>query len=187
MTAAPNSRTALLMVDVLNGFFHPEGAMYYPEAPAVLPEIRRLLDQARSTGSLVVHIADRHRPGIVDAEFDVIPEHLPRGGFDAEFVEGFSPHDGEPIVEKRRYSSFFATDLALVLHEHDIEVIMIVGCKTNVCIRATATDGFANGFAVVVPREATNSNRAHLEAASIEDIERYVGKVMSVADALELL
>ena len=180
-------RTALVLVDVLNGFFHHDGAMYYPTAPDVLPAITQLLDRARERDTLVVHIADRHRPGVVDSEFDVIPEHLQRGGFDAEFFAGFAPLPEEPVVEKRRYSAFFATDLALLLHEHGITTVIVVGVKTNVCIRATATDAFAHGFRVVVPRPATNSNRPHLEAASIEDMERYVAEVVDLPAALEPL
>ena len=117
----------------------------------------------------------------------MIPEHLPRGGFDAEFYAGFEPIGSEPVVEKRRYSAFFATDLALLLHEHGIETIVVAGVKTNVCIRATATDGFAHGFTVVIPREATNSNRPHLEEASIEDMTRYIARVVPIDEAVALL
>lgn len=180
-------RSALVLVDVLNGFFHPDGAMWYDGVERVIPALGRLLGAARASGAVVVHAADRHRPGVHDREFAVIPEHLPRGGFDAEFFAGFGPLDGEPIVEKRRYSAFFATDLALLLSEHGVGRIVVAGVKTNVCIRATATDGFAHGFDVVVPRDATNSNRPHLEEASIEDIARYVGRVVPVDEALELL
>jgi nicotinamidase-related amidase len=184
----PSDRaTALVLVDVLNGFFHPDGAMWYEGVERVVPALERLLSRARSTGSLVVHVADRHRPDVPDSEFDVIPEHLPRGGFDAEFYGGFEPLGAEPLVEKRRYSAFFATDLALVLHEHGVGTIVVAGVKTNVCIRATATDAFAHGFGVIVPREATNSNRPHLEEASIEDIERYIGRVVPIDEAVQLL
>ena len=65
--------------------------------------------------------------------------------------------------------------------------VIVAGVKTNVCIRATVQDAFAHGFAVVVPREATNSNRPHLAAASLEDIERYFGMVVSIDRALEML
>jgi nicotinamidase-related amidase len=65
--------------------------------------------------------------------------------------------------------------------------VVIAGVKTNVCIRATAQDAFANGFDVVVPREATNSNRPHLAEASLEDIERYLGSVVPLDRALEML
>jgi ureidoacrylate peracid hydrolase len=40
---------------------------------------------------------------------------------------------------------------------------------------------------VVVPREATNSNRPHLAEASLEDIDRYIGKVAPLEVALGML
>ena len=92
-------------------------------------------------GSLVVHVADRHRPDVADQRVLGDPRAPARGGFDAEFFDGFEPVESEPVVEKRRYSAFFATDLALLLHEHGVETIVVAGVKTNVCIRATATDG----------------------------------------------
>jgi len=89
----------------------------------------------------------------------------------------------EIVVAKRRCSAFFATDLALFLHEQKV----IAGVETNVCIRATAQDAFANGFDVIVPREATNSNRPHLAAASLEDIDGYLGKMVPLDEALKAL
>lgn len=185
--ARAGHHTALVLVDVLNGFFHPDGQMWYEGVDSVLPALHRLLTGARSSQSLVIHIADRHRPGIRDAEFDVIPQHLPRDGFDAHFFEGFEPAETEPMIEKRRYSGFFGTDLAMVLHEHEIDRIVVAGVKTNVCIRATATDGFSHGFRVVIPREATNSNRPNLEKASIEDMQRYIAQVVGVDEAEAML
>ena len=91
------------------------------------------------------------------------------------------------LFGKRRYSAFFATDLALFLHEQKVERLIIAGVKANVCIRASVQDAFANGFEVVVPREATNSNRPHLAEASLEDIDRYFGAVVPLSRALEML
>lgn len=51
----------------------------------------------------------------------------------------------------------------------------------------TAQDGFVNGFDIVIAREATNSNRPHLAEASLEDIDRYMGRVVPLAEALEML
>ena len=50
----------------------------------------------------------------------------------------------EIVCSKRRYSAFFATDLALFLREQGIERAIVAGVKTNVCIRATGQDAFAN-------------------------------------------
>jgi ureidoacrylate peracid hydrolase len=91
------------------------------------------------------------------------------------------------MMPKRWFSAFFATDIALLLREQGVGRVVVAGVKTNVCIRATVQDAFAHGFSPIVPREATNSNRPHLAAASLEDIDRYMGRVVALDDALETL
>jgi len=188
-TAPTTAQTALVLVDVIASFYRPLEANYYPDAPLTLDPIHLLLDQARASDAFVVHAVERHRAGVEDFEFAKLPRHHQEGSADAEYVPGFEPVFGPREVEvtKRRFSAFYATDLDLLLREQDIRRVMIVGVKTNVCIRATAQDAFAGGFEVLVPRETTNSNRPHLAAASLEDIERYMGSVPTLDQALDAL
>ena len=180
--------TALILVDVTNSFFLEGMPNHYPDAALVLDPLRRLLERAREKGSLVVHAFERHYPGFDDYEWRKLPKHHLIGDLDGAFFEGFSPRGPREIaIGKRRFSAFFATDLALFLREQRVERVVLAGVKTNVCIRATAQDAFAHGFDVVVPREATNSNRPHLAQASLEDIDRYIGEVVSLENALEML
>ncbi|MCE2578647.1 cysteine hydrolase [Gluconacetobacter entanii] len=181
------SRTALVLVDVINSFFDPGEPNCYPAAGQVLAPIGTLLAAARASGTLVVHAVERHRPDLHDFEWGKLPVHHIEGSDACGFVAGFEPLPGEPVVPKRRYSAFFATDMALMLHEQGIGRLVIVGVKTNCCIRATVQDAFANGFEPIVVREATNSNRPHLAEASLEDIERYFGKVVSLDDGIMAL
>jgi maleamate amidohydrolase len=181
--------TALVVVDGINGFYDPQGANYYREVESTVEPILALLARARERDAITVHAVERHRAGLDDFEWRALPEHSVAGSFDSGIYEPFTPVDRPRELElnKRRFSAFFATDLALVLREQDVGSIVLAGVKTNVCIRATAQDAFANGFAVVVPREATNSNRPHLAEASLEDISRYMGRVASLEEAIELL
>jgi maleamate amidohydrolase len=180
--------TALILVDVTNSFFLEGMPNCYPAAAEVLESLRRLLATARAAGRIVVHAVERHYPGFNDHEWRKLPRHHFIGDIDQQIFAGFHPQgEREVLIGKRRYSAFFATDLALFLHEQKIERVVLAGVKTNVCIRATAQDAFANGFDVVVPREATNSNRSHLAEASLEDIDRYIGSVVALEAALEML
>ncbi|MDN5789010.1 cysteine hydrolase family protein [Pseudorhodobacter sp.] len=183
------TRTALMLIDMQNSFLHPDGENFYPTAPEVVAPAKRLLAAARDAGVLVVHVAERHREGFTDYEQIRLPVHCLKGGFNSEFHEGFGPgnHAGEITIEKRRYSAFFATDLGLFLREQGVTRVVICGVKTNVCVRATTQDAFANGLEVVIAREATNSNRPNLAEASLEDIDRYFGKVLPVDDCVALL
>ena len=180
--------TALLLVDVTNSFFLEGMPNFYPGAAAALQPIRLLLEQARKADRIVAHAVERHYPGFDDYEWRKLPRHHFIGDEDARIFPGFEPKGPrEPLFGKRRYSAFFATDLALFLHEQKVERLIVAGVKTNVCIRASVQDAFANGFDVVVPREATNSNRPHLAEASLEDIDRYFGAVVALDRALEML
>ncbi len=180
--------SALLVIDMQNAFLHPDGENYYPAAPEIVAPAQALIAAARHSGTIIVHVADVHRAGFKDFEQIRLPEHGIAGGFNADFFEGFGPRDGREInIAKRRYSAFFDTDLALFLREQGVDGVVICGVKTNVCVRATAQDAFAHGFAVQVVREAVNTNRAHLGAAALGDIERYLGRVISQSEAIEVL
>jgi nicotinamidase-related amidase len=183
------SRTALIVVDGINDFYDPSGANHYREVAETVEPIVTLLERARQHETLIVHAVERHRPGLDDFEWRKLPEHSFLGSFESGIYEPFAPSDAahEFQLHKRRFSAFFATDLALTLREQGIETVVLAGVKTNVCVRATAQDAFANGFEVVVPREATNSNRPHLAAASLEDIDRYIGRVTTLEEAVRLL
>jgi nicotinamidase-related amidase len=186
MTERP--KTALLLVDVINSFFQPGHPNHYPGVEAVLEPMRLLRAAARARGAITVHAVERHRPKFDDFEWRKLPIHHLADAHDADFFEDFRPEgDNETAVFKRRFSAFFATDLALFLTEQRVERVIVAGVKTNVCIRATAQDAFANGFEPVIVREATNSNRPHLAEASLEDIDRYMGRVVSLAEGLEML
>lgn len=182
-------KTALVVIDMQNSFLHPDGEHFYADAPAVVPNCLALVERARQSRAILVHVADRHRGGFSDFEDKHLPVHCVSGGFDADYYPGFGPGGSAFEIEivKRRFSAFFATDLALFLREQSVERLLICGVKTNVCVRATAQDAFAHGFEVRVVRDATNSNRRHLGEASLEDIARYFGHLVSTAEAMELL
>ena len=181
-------RTALILVDVINSFFEPGQPNHYEGVEAVVAPLRALLHAARSSGAIVVHAAEKHRPSFHDFEWKKLPVHHLEDAYDAAFFGEFRPKGpDETVVYKRRFSAFFATDLALFLTEQGVTRVIIAGVKTNVCIRATAQDAFANGFEPVIPREATNSNRPNLAAASLEDIDRYMGRVVALDEAIGML
>lgn len=182
-------RPAFVLVDGIRAFFDAGGIHHYPEVAQTEGPIERLLTRARERDLIVVHAAERHRPGLRDFEQPKLPEHCLIGDRDSEIWPRFAPveRSRELVLPKRRYSAFFATDLALVLREQGVDTVVVAGVKTNVCIRATCQDAFANGFRVVLPCEATNSNRPHLAAASLEDVSRYFGETPGVDEVIASL
>lgn len=181
--------TALILIDVQKSFFHPDGENFYTAAAEIVPNLRRLRERARSSGRVIVHVGEQHRRNMNDFEHTKLPEHCVAGSWDAEFFEDFGPGDGdnEFLILKRRMSAFLATDLDLLLRENGIGRLVIAGSKANVCIRATVQDAFSLGYRCLVPRDAVNSNRPHLADAALEDIDRYMGWVVTMEEASEAL
>ncbi|MGH8898877.1 MAG: cysteine hydrolase family protein [Egibacteraceae bacterium] len=122
-------------------------------------------------------------------EYRKLPRHCQLTDEESAYIDGFAP-SGSPRevgLPKRRYSAFYATDLDLLLREQGIDRLVVAGVKTNVCVRATIQDAFAGGYEVLLARDATNSNRPHLAAASLEDVDRYFGRVVGLSEACEAL
>ena len=184
-----NSRhdLALVLVDVNRSFFDTDGPFYYQGAEETLGPIKALLEAARDGGRLVVHAREAHRKGLHDFERPKLPEHSFIGDRDQEAFPGFEERPGEVVIPKRRFSAFFATDLALLFQEQGVKRVIIAGVKTNVCIRATVQDAFAYGYRPTIARGSVSSNRPHLHDASLEDIQRYIGEVVDLNTAVAWL
>jgi nicotinamidase-related amidase len=180
--------TALIVVDAINSFFDEHGSAYYSESRDVLGNIERLLESARRNDIFRVHAVERHHPGVRDDEHKRLPRHCETGSTDAAYVVSLAPQLSPQEIEvgKIRFSAFLATELDFMLRAQGVSKVVIVGVKTNVCVRATAQDAFAHGYEVIVPSDSTNSNRPHLAAASLEDIARYMGSTPTTAEVLSM-
>lgn len=181
-------KTALIMIDVINDFFHPNGPNFHPSYNPILKNIKQVLKAARRNGITIVHTMESHHPGNDnDFEWIKLSPHCIQGSFEASLAEGIEILPGEFTIHKRRYSAFFATDLDLLLRENGIKQLFVIGVKTHVCIRATIQDAFGYGYIPIVIKEAVGSQYTHLHEASLEDIHRYMGKVIDMDTGLGLL
>lgn len=179
------SATALLVVDMLNDFLDPEGAMPLPEGRTLYAPIKRLLDSCRSRGVPVIWICDEHPPN--DREFEKRAVHCLAGEWGARIVDDLDPRDDEDRIPKRRYSGFFDTTLEERLGELGIRHLIIAGVVTNICVRSTAHDAFFRDFDVIVPRDCVAATSEREQESSLYDIDTHYGTVSDLDDVLSTL
>jgi nicotinamidase-related amidase len=179
---------AVLVIDMVRDFTDMEhGKVPNEPASKMVPVVHDFVEQARSLGALVIWVMDSHRPNKPDWELEHVRHHCEAGTIGAELAPPLQPRQEDYVITKRRYSAFVGTDLDLILRDNHVDTIFLTGTKTNVCIRATAQDGFSTNYRVVVPRECVATDKQHLHDANLEDIDRYLGSVVSVREALELI
>lgn len=145
---------AILIIDMLNEFVY--GNMKCDDALAIIPNIKRLVEQFRSCGLPVVYLCDTHYQG-VDKELDLWGRHAIAGSWGAKVISELEPKEGDFVIRKRRYSGFFQTDLDLLLRELHVDQVILTGIDTNICVRHTAADAFFMGYRIIVVNDAVAS------------------------------
>lgn len=192
---------ALLIVDVTYGFAgdepgdHPEQLHQYPTYcgpsgwPAVA-EMERLTAKARARRLPIFYtVID---PGLASRDVAVKGEVLNApalrlGAKGADIVAPLAPREGEVVLTKLKPSAFFGTPLASLLVQRGVDTLIVVGCTTSGCVRATVVDAFSNNFRAIVPEEAVFDRGRTSHAVSLFDMHQKYADVVPVSDVLTVL
>ncbi len=192
-------KSALLIIDMQNAFIHKEGSLSKmgldtSRTSIVIEPIKRLKAEFKKHNRPVIYIQHTHNPdgsdaGLVAKVFPPIMNlgHCFDGTWDAEITEELKPEENDYIVKKSRYSAFYKTQLEDVLKELDVEILVIVGLATNVCVESTIRDAFYRDINVFVPREATASFTEEAEMGAIGNFNFAFARVVKMDDIIDEL
>ncbi len=181
---------ALLIVDFINGFTDPTtplGGDFAWEINAT----RRLLDAFRAGNLPIVYTTTAYAKDMHDA--GVFAKKVPslailqKGSPLVEVDQRIAPLPGERIVEKKYASSFFGTGLDVELRALGVDTVIMAGCTTSGCIRASAIDSLQNGFQTIVVRQAVGDRADGPHQANLFDIDAKYGDVVDLSEALDYL
>lgn len=179
------ARTAVIIVDILNDFFEEGGKMVLPGGQVLYEPLQRLMDAAYSAGMPVFWCNQSLPPN--DALFKKRVPHCIEGSWGAQIVDALERKGDDIIVPKRRYSSFFGTDLDLYLRERKIEHVIVTGVVTNICVRSTCHDAFFLGYDVLLPEDCTMATSPRQQEATLYDIDTHYGTVTNLAGVLKII
>ncbi|MEM9954424.1 MAG: cysteine hydrolase family protein [Chloroflexota bacterium] len=138
--------TALILVDVQQGFDQPDyfgGNRNNPDAEA---NIKRILDHWREAKRPIYHV--KHNS--VEPNSPLRPNQAGN-----EIQPAVAPQGDEPLIEKNVNSAFIGTDLEQRLHDAGIEQVVIVGLTTNHCVSTTTRMAGNLGFDTILIGDAT--------------------------------
>lgn len=182
------SKTALMIIDMEYDFTNENGLVYYPQNKEILPKISEVLEVARKKDLLVIFTQHRYREGKIDQNLSTMRPSCIEGTKGIEIDESLQvDYQKDYIIQKRRYSAFYGTDLDLVLRENKIENVILTGTKTNCCIRSTVHDAYYNNYNVYVIKECVATNSDVVNQVHLEDIHKYYGKVVTIDEYKKLL
>lgn len=160
-----------MVIDMQNGFCHPDGSLYSPNSEAAIDPVTNLVNTAREAGVQLIFTRDVHPPEQFEEtnyydEFDRWGEHVLEGTWEAELVDELDVQEADKIVEKHTYDAFYQTELDGWLTAHNITDLLICGTLANVCVLHTAGSAGLRDYRPVLVSDAVGYiEEAHKEYA----------------------
>lgn len=165
---------ALIIIDMLNDFIHPDGVLYCGKrAEDIVPVIIEQLEQCRKAGDAVIYLQDSHTAD--DKEFEKFPPHCVTGTWGNRIIDALEPADGELVIAKARYSGFYGTDLDQVLTKLRPNRVIVVGVCTSICIMDTVGGLVNRDYSVIVPANAVADFDGEAHMFSLKRMEKIYG------------
>lgn len=162
--------TALLVVDMLNSYRHPDADRLAPNVAEIVDPLADLITRARQRDDVeLVYVNDNYGDFVAD-----------RNALTRAALEGDRPDLVKPIVPtsecrfltKVRHSAFYSTTLDYLLGRLNIDQLIITGQVTEQCILYTALDAYVRHYTVRIPRNAVAHIDSELGIAALNMMQR---------------
>jgi maleamate amidohydrolase len=152
-----------------------------------------LLELAREKNIPIFYTESGRRPDMVDSGVQVGKNH--RGGektviagtHDTRTVEALAPRPQDFLISKQKPSCFFGTTFMSQLNFLDVDTLILVGCTSSGCLRATTVDAYSFNFKVVIPEECAFDRFQASHAVNLFDLNCKYADVIPQAEVADYL
>ena len=187
--------TALILIDLQNDVLSDDG--WYAKSGVdishmqrVIEPTKRMLDGARAKGIPVIWTTHGLHNEIDAGVFWDTRPFLHGGGFRVgswghSIYDEYEVLPDEWIVDKRRLSAFFNTELDTILKGLAVETLIISGVLTNQCVAGTTKDAMYRDYKAIMIEDCCGTTVPELHAPTIRMCEVGWGAVWSLEQLLE--
>ena len=192
--------TALLVVDMQNGFCKQGEVTFVETAPEIVPAINRIAGALRAAGGLVVWIqlaATRESIASWSVFYDELVPNI-RGAMIGALTPGTAAYELWPELDvrpvdlrsvKTRFSALFpgASDLDFQLRLRGIDTVLVTGTVTNVCCESTARDANMLNYRTIFIADANAARSDEEHNATLNAILNNQGDVRTTDEIVALI
>jgi ureidoacrylate peracid hydrolase len=196
-------RTAVIIIDMQNAFVSRGGMMELwgnditPMQKAIAP-IQKVIDVARAKDCKIIYIAHKYSLDLQDSGIPYSPnwykekslksyrEHpewrdklIISGTWGSEIVDELKPQEEDVVIIKLRFSAFSSTTLDKILRANEIKYLIFTGVTANTCVETSIRDAFHHEYFAVLISDATASSPPSMKEATIENVVRCFGWVIT--------
>ena len=168
------AKKALFIIDMLNDFIDPKGALYCgDQSRKIIPAIKSLVDRFTRQAHQVLYLCDAHAPE--DKEFELFSPHAVKDSWGGRIIPELTPSEGAMVVEKTRFSALYGNECETILDSIRPEEVWLSGVVTSICVMDTAGDLRNRDYKVVVPVDAVADFDPEFHKFALRRMERVYG------------
>ena len=180
-------KSALLVIDMQNGFLSPRSPLFIAGAPATVPACARVIAHCRETGVPVIFVTRAYAADGSDVEKPRRAAFLAGGRpltpgceeeISAAMPEEFGADPGDYHIVKPRYSAFFHTGLDALLKDLRVGHVILAGTTTPNCIRTSCYDAISLDYDVTVLSDCTSSVTGEIQQSNLADMARAGARIL---------
>lgn len=181
---------AILVIDFVEAYVQPSSPFFAAKFAEAITKTKILIGAARQAElpiifTVVSYQADGRDGEVFVKKVPALKLYVNGGGFLGQIAELIAPAKDALIISKQYASAFFGTSLASTLTSMKRDTLILTGCPTSGCIRATAVDGCQHGFHVIVPEECVGDRHPAPHEANLFDINAKYGDVVPLTKVMQ--
>jgi maleamate amidohydrolase len=184
------ARPAVLVVDLIRGFTD-ERCPLASNLDREVENSRRIVEAARAAGAAVVFSTVSYDEALDEAGLWSLKvpsnEWLVEGSEWVGVDERLARRPGDMLLVKKYASCFFGTDLVSRLVSRGIDTLIVTGCTTSGCVRASAVDACSYGFHTIVVEDAVGDRAPLSHLTCLFDIDAKYADVTTTDAVIEYL
>jgi maleamate amidohydrolase len=180
---------ALVVIDMAYGWTDPAYAGGSARLDRAIAALQKLLPVARAGKIPIVFTTSPYSDGPLPLKSaaDFSPKFRAWDRRACEIDERVRPLPGETVLYKEHASAFAGTPLVSHLTPGRVDTLLITGCSTSACVRATATDAKSCGLRPIIVREAVEDRSEVAHDWTLFDIQARFADVVSLEETLAYL
>ena len=105
----------------------------------------------------------------------------------SEIVKELTPIDNEIVIQKKQASAFFNTNLQKILNDRNIDTLIIAGCTTSGCVRASVVDCISYNIRPIIIEDCVGDRSLESHELSLFEMNNKYGDVISSDDFVQYI
>ena len=190
-TLVQGRKPALLVIDFQRGFTETAVSPLASDCSSAVTATNALIDAMRGIGPVIFSVVG------YSANMADLGCWGQKCGSLSSLVRGTPPCELDPclhydaavdlILEKTQASAFFGTALAGILASARCDMLIVAGCTTSGCVRASVVDAMQYGFPPFVVRDCVTDRSAAQHESNLIDMSSKYAEVFQLDAMLGIL